>query len=326
MKKQTHPDANQGGLATTLAAAVDHKDLWLRTRLSGRLDEWVASLKPKFTEADVAGALARQPGTEIEPFVLEGDELKIATVAIRAAFSRKCHQTRFRVVSAETIGTHGGVVLTKSLNGFLVERFAHARLRKTPWHFWFIAPAHRRRGDACIGSFSGRQGRARATCTVTERGWQIVLPESAWSVDSVAESATTRSKTSLAGHLFGTDRSLQSLGLVVGVERGRIVLQPAGPEAMVRLGALAHKRPWVVLENPDDSGGARRRIYVRLEPLDQERLELPLLNALVSPGTEWLSFGAGFWPALPLEDQVSVGHQFPVPDAWVTPAFLEALA
>jgi hypothetical protein len=322
-------DENQGVLATLLAAMTDHPDTDLRQRISGRVAEWIRSLRPRCSEENVAGAIARQTGTAIEPFSLTGDDLRLATIAVRAAFSRKGAQKRFRVVGAQTLGTHGGLVLTDNLRGYYVERFALAPRRRTPWHYWFIAPAWRRADVAGWSGIPGLGGgqRTRAVCTLDDKGWSVLLPPMAGCGE--ADAGSPRSKPWLNGRVLGSKTTIHSLGVRVVVEKARVRLEASTPEVLLRIGTLARRRPWMVLERSDanrTSATADEKIYLRLLPLEQERMVLPTAVAVVSSAAGWLSFGRGLAPSLPLVDQVAVARHYPVPDGWVTGEFLEAIA
>jgi hypothetical protein len=329
MMSKPAADENQGVLASMLAAMTDHPDTELRQRISGRVAEWIRTLRPRLSEEDVEGAIVRQPGTAIEPFSLAGDDLRLATIAVRAAFSRKGAQKRFRVVGAQTLGTHGGLVLTDNLRGYYVERFALAARRRTPWHYWFIAPAWRRADAAGWSGIPGLGGerRMRAVCTLDDRGWTVVLPPMAGCEQ--ADAGTPRSKPWLTGRVLGSKTTIHSLGVRVVVEKASVRLEASTPEVLLRIGTLARRRPWVVLERSDGrspSTTAEEKIYLRLLPLEQERIVLPTAVAVVSSAAGWLSFGRELAPSLPFADQVAVARHYPVPGGWVTGEFLEAIA
>jgi hypothetical protein len=322
-------DQDQGVLATLLAAMADHPDTELRQRISDRVAEWTRSLRPRFSEEDVKGAIARQSGTALEPFSLADDDLRLATIAVRAAFSRKGAQKRFRVVGAQTLGAHGGLVLTDNLRGYYVERFALAARRRTPWHYWFIAPAWRRADGAGWSGTPGLTGKQqmRAVCTLDSKGWSVVLPPIVWREE--ADAGPARSKPWLNGRVLDSKMTIHSLGVRVVAEKAGVRLEASAPEVLLRIGTLARRRPWIVLERSEGrkpSAAAEEKLYMRLLPLEQERMVLPTAAAVVSSAAGWLSFGRGLAPSLPFADQVAVARHYPVPDGWVTAEFLEAIA
>ncbi len=317
-ERQFRPDI-QGALGTILLAIESHPDAALRARLDARLDEWLDEIEPSHSREQVAEALAspHHRGTPLEPFALDEAGRRLATIAVRAAFSRAHRQTRVRIVSCETLGVHGGLVLTNNLRGYYVERFALARRRRTTWKHWYIAPAARPGVRASARSKPGFKA-ARplsVACDLTEAGWQIALPASA---------------TPTTGYLLGTERSIPSLGLRVSHRGGRYVLEPTGPEAMVRLAALALSRPWLVLSdgNTDDAGGwiSVTHYYVQLLPMEAVHAQLPLVVATVGASDQWLSVAEGAAPALPFHEQLAVARHYPVPDDWITSEFLEPLS
>ena len=113
-----------------------------RAELSKTLIEWVESLDPCYSPTEVAKALQSCHGTEIEPFCLNQEDLEISILLVRAAFSKVYSQSRFRIVSRETLGSEGGCVLTNNLRHFYLERFALGRHRSTPQRYWSFIPGN----------------------------------------------------------------------------------------------------------------------------------------------------------------------------------------
>ncbi|WP_289084830.1 isocitrate lyase/PEP mutase family protein, partial [uncultured Sulfitobacter sp.] len=67
---------------------------------------------------------------------------KIAAMATRLAFCRLgIGKTRFRIVSRETLGVTGGVVLTDNLRSFFIERYSRGEKRSISDRTWYVAPA-----------------------------------------------------------------------------------------------------------------------------------------------------------------------------------------
>src|SRR5262249_45548987 len=120
--------------------------------------------------ASVRARLAEARGSPLEPFHLTPEAQEMAVRLVRVCFSRKSPVSRVRIVSCETLGGKGGLVLTRSLKGCFIERFGH-RLR------------HRGASGSYLDSAAIPSGEAkdtgsalRLTYCVTKRGAWFELP------------------------------------------------------------------------------------------------------------------------------------------------------
>ena len=94
-----------------VAAAFYHPEKTVRARLCSKLEGWLKKLGDRADAEQIRTVLEKNKGTYLEPFVLSKADLDCSVFLARLAFSRTAEQTRFRVVSRDTIGTDGGLVL-----------------------------------------------------------------------------------------------------------------------------------------------------------------------------------------------------------------------
>jgi hypothetical protein len=127
----------QGPLPIILLAASDHPDNGFRQRLWKRLENWLEGHSPRIDAEGLSQIIRKQTGTFLEPFQLEGETHRIAVFLVRLALSGSTPNSRFRLVSDETIGNAGGLVVTRSFNTFYSERYAlgknHLRRSRIPF-------------------------------------------------------------------------------------------------------------------------------------------------------------------------------------------------
>ena len=209
--KKMPSDAN----ALILTSAFYHPDGELRKRLRALSDQWVEALKPLFSDGEIREIIARENGTPLEPFVLEKSDQDIAVRMARAAFSEKGGGHRFRVVSRETIGFKGGLVITDNLKHYYAERYARGKYPRNPKAGFSFFPAYT---PSSTHSFLVRLQKSQAVAEVDENGFNIRLPRPYDNiVDGLAVRALQRNS-----RLMPSEEPFDRLGLRVdaGTEKG----------------------------------------------------------------------------------------------------------
>lgn len=299
-------------LALILQAAFYHPNLVERAALHQWITDWTASLKPRFSEEEIRGALVNEQGTEVEPFALDPQDLEIATLAIRIAFSAGLQCTRFRVVGSETIGIAGGLVLTDQLKGYYVQRVAWAKHRTTPWNTSFVAPA-------VLQQVSTTLARHIALGTVGSAGWELRIPGTCWG-EITSTDALQLTLSAVDSESTGEQARR---ALKVGWSDGTVRIRASDAESLMRLTALAEDRAMLALSGKRLS--AVTRVIVCLAPLEEEQTFPVFLTQTSLSPRQW----AGFWSTrsvpLPSHFRESIAHAFPLHDTWATPALIAKL-
>jgi hypothetical protein len=234
VKARVLSSAGEGALTAIAAAAFSHPDGQVQSQVRDRLDEWIDECRPMHQAEHVRNVLQDFSGTAIEPFVLDDTGLELATRFVRIAFSKAGRQTRFRVVSEDTIGTRGGFILTNNLNGYLVERFPKGKRRRTPTSTWHVAPAILddfiglgASTTSGVGELSAGTDRIEARVRMVT-GLKSLVNADPENVDELLKDA----------RLSGTGRELSNFGIVLSMDGDSMVVTANTPEAILRLTAI----------------------------------------------------------------------------------------
>ena len=98
--------------AVVLAAAFRHSNEKVRGMLRARLLDRVRRRRPLHEPRAIEQVLLGVTGTALEPFRLGAEPLELAVLAVQATFSQSSDWPSIRIVSEETIGVDGGLVLS----------------------------------------------------------------------------------------------------------------------------------------------------------------------------------------------------------------------
>ena len=130
----------QGPLPLVLLAAKGHPDCKFREHLWVVLNSWLDSQSPRLSRDLVENLLNGEKGTFIEPFMLNSEDMRIAVFLVMLALSNGSHATRFRICSADTVGSSGGLVITQSGASFYSERHVFGKNHLINSNMLFFAP------------------------------------------------------------------------------------------------------------------------------------------------------------------------------------------
>jgi hypothetical protein len=131
----------QGPLPLILLAAKDHPDTKFRNHLWLILDKWLDAKSPPINSDVISKKLLEQSGTLLEPFRIDDDDKRISIFLTKLAFVKKSPASRFRIVSSDTMGNDGGLVITRGGQSFYSERYALGSNRLVNSNLRFYAPS-----------------------------------------------------------------------------------------------------------------------------------------------------------------------------------------
>ncbi len=142
MSPQDPNRVTRGALPLLFYTFLQHPEASVRQQVQQHLDAWVEEGTPHFSAEAVEQVLQAASGTPLEPFRLDPDNRKVATWLVRIAFSKRYRQTRVVINSTFNPQNKGGLVVTKDLKAFFVERlrFVRKRRRKVPPAAWAFHP------------------------------------------------------------------------------------------------------------------------------------------------------------------------------------------
>jgi hypothetical protein len=306
-------------LPLLLAAAVHHPRREVRHELRRALAEWVNAARPRFTTRQIDITLRNEQGTAIEPFALNRLDRALAAIMARSAFSEQHDQTRFRIVSRETIGSDGGLMITNNLRSYYVERYAYGFRRRSSERFGFIAPA-----AMPTPEWIADRRRCSALAIVDDQGIRIRVV----GFDAATEMGVQPHEITGAITRHGTIQGLTSLPLSRGfrVEIGKtdLSIRTLGSEAMLQLAAHMAQGSTLVLAAAPSLH--RARLFVRLEPLDGERMPLRCIATATSGSLpRWVEAEAPQGPEIRRQTRVALAQWFRPHENWMDDEMLEAL-
>ena len=314
-------DPDQITLPLLVLAALEHPEEAVRTPVRSLLRDWLRATEPIHTRREIVQALRQRNGTPVEPFVLSRRGRLVATLLAQAAFSEREGQTRFRVVSGDSLSTKGGVVLTNNLASFLVERFKRGRQIDVSESIGFMAPALMPTAQSIADTPPCRVG-----IRIDDEGIQIRVhhlprlpgdtrPPGEWARDLTLHSAVRGG----GPFVFEAEMRLDPKPSLFG-----FILRTTRTEALLRLSALMARNAVILLSSSDD--GSNPTVAFRLRPLDRDAMLLPSVVVLPPSAAEgWMRFPTHHPPSLPLELRVAISRWIGPIQPWVDEPLLEAL-
>jgi hypothetical protein len=333
-------------LSLIFAAAFQLDDAEMRSSILESLESWIVRQEPYFGEDEIRDYLDRQQGTAMEPFELNDQDSKIAAMATRLAFCRLgIGKTRFRIVSRETLGVTGGVVLTDNLRSFFIERYSRGEKRSISDRTWYVAPAEiaqpevrsssAQRSTRKIPGITKRRGQPRVTFQFDHHGLHLQIS------NLRCQQFSDRRTIYLAplfqefgrildGNQVDRGRSLNKVGLRVTNANGQVRISTGSPESILRFTAMADEGR--ILELPTSREGTPGgRLFIRLRDVDDDNRTLQCVNTVsafspISPfsGT-WMKLNAAGTVALSPSQQLAISRWLAPHDSWITSNLLEKL-
>lgn len=303
-------DADAEVFLLTVTAAFYHPSHGVRVTLRDVLDAWLEKLEGVPAESDVRKAISSEKGTPVEPFLLSDQDLDCAVFLTRAAFSTNGKQTRVRIVSRETMGTQGGLVLTQNLKSFYVERYIHGKRRGQPKQGWTFIPA------LVPSSVKVRSRKTKARLFSEAEGFRIVvaLPELQQDGAVIARRLQQHSR------INGVSEPFNKLGLRIECRKREVHILSGSPESMIRIMAHMVAQSSLILRG-EEWDSRTPTILVGLALPEDQPVKLP---AVASATAGYLPCISATAPApLVLQDEhiLAISSWLPPHSAWVNLVF-----
>lgn len=221
-------------LALVIASAYYHPNTEFKKRLQRRLE------KEFKIKDEVKNLLANEKGTELEPFSLTKEDTNCISLLCSIAFSKLGKQTRLRIISRNTIGSDGGLVITSNLKSFYLKRYNKNNDGKPygqPKDSWSFVP-----------SLIPKEKSEYKTYLVPDRDGFIIksrIPESPNGIFACQSSYRQH------GYAGGANNSLDKLGLKLEINNWEMSIRSGSPESTIRLMAYMSKRASLYLKGDD---------------------------------------------------------------------------
>lgn len=262
-----------------LASAFYHPENSVRARLLKIVDRWVNNMKPMGSEKTIRTILTNETGTPLEPFILNDEDIEMAVRLAMAAFSKKVYAERFRIVSKETIGFEGGLVITRNFNHYYAERYIRGECHRKPKTGFTFLPAY----TPCSKKSPLVQiGNTQACLETDEEGFVIRL---AWP-DMTVNRGIAAKRLQRNSRIPSSDKTFDELGLRVDANDSGFEIRTGGPESQIKMTAHMMKHDVIRLSLDSDLPEASLQAMIVLDM--PQKPTTPLKTVFVISEKEWL--------------------------------------
>jgi hypothetical protein len=200
--------------------------------------------------------LRREVGTFLEPFRLDDEDMRVAIFLTMLAFANPSPVSRFRIVSSDTIGNTGGLVITRGGGTFYSERHSLGKNRLLSSNLRFFAPSM-----APPGPFDSMfADKPEAIVRSDEKGFYVDLPVTilkrvGWVQKNPEIELKKIFKSLLENSVIGPKSlSLASLKVKFTADEGGLCLSITKPEALIRFSSYAVHGSFVQLKTESNFG------------------------------------------------------------------------
>lgn len=287
-----------------VAAGFYHPDPSTKEHLRALLNNWLEGLTPCHSADTVRSAIAAQRGTFLEPFHLSDEDLACAVFLTRAAFSGASKEQRIRIVSRDIIGTEGGLVLTRNLKSYYVERFPEGKTVGQPKEGWTFHPAL----VPPLGKTGALPTIAELISEDTGFRIRIKLPGESDNAAALARGYQSHSR------IEGVSEDFNRLGLRVEIKRNEVHILTGSPEAMIRMMAHMVGEATLTLESKD---AKHHCALVRLSIPEEEPVRLKAVIGGKKGFAIWMSASPPAPIALEDSHKLAVCSWLPSPREWL---------
>lgn len=320
-----------GAVPLLTLAAYGHPEVDVRRQALGALMRWYGESAPRYTRRELAAVLTAEEGTELEPFSLSRRDRLVAGFFLGAAFSDREGHTRFRVVSRSSLSPLGGLVVTRRLGSFYVERRPGGRQVKVSERVGFFAPRQ-------LPLEGGRLvlPRPRTVAVIDGRALSLRVEGLAPGfLDGGPGAGSGKQDTGGSGvdggsgsevwerlrrhsRILGGDAQIPWGMIRVDWDAGghTLTLRTTRSEAMVRLSALMARGSVMALAAGPE--GEAPRFLVGLEPLRTERTELRCVRTFPDDVTPaWMRFPTTSPPEVKPKLRMALARWVGVLHTWI---------
>ena len=260
-----------------LAAGFYHPVPESRAAVRTLLDRWLARLGALPDASVVSALISKTQGTVVEPFVVTDDDLECAVFLTQAAFSSSSNETRFRIVSRETIGCGGGLVITNNLKCYYAERYVHGKNRGEPRSGWAFFPSLVPECEDAPAIFA-------ASIASEDEGFRIKVPM--W--ESRGYPAQIARELQCHSRIEGIKGSFDSLGLRVECNDGFVHVLSGSPESMIRMLACMTQGATLTLKG-EDKDSMIPKVLVKLSLPEEKPVTIPSLISSTPHYNSWFT-------------------------------------
>ena len=274
-------DLKSDFLKLLVAAAFYHELQEDRALLRDALKQWLGQQTNVLDEEAIRNCITSEQGTALEPFNLTDEDIDCAVLLAQIAFCDAVGEARLTLVSRETIGERGGLVLSNNLKSFYSERYIYGKNRRIQKSGWRFIP-NNLKGLGDFEAFS-----SKAQIYFGEDGFTISCPNPKIGESELSEALRLYQKHS---RIDGNAASFSDLGLRVESSKGVITIQTGSPESIIRaMPALMEERLLVLETNEAERFPS---IIIRLAIPEEEACSLKAIYGNPPLSYRWLHCGS----------------------------------
>ena len=267
-------------LKLVVAAAFYHESAEDRAFLRASLEAWLAQQSGVLDEKEIRTCISSEQGTLLEPFRFTEKDTECAVLLAQIAFCDAVGETRLTLVSRDTIGERGGLVLSNNLKSFYSERYVFGKNRREQKAGWRFIP-NNLKGLGDVKTLSNK-----AKINYDDDGFTITIPNP--NIDDTDFPEALRSYQKYA-RIDDNEATFSELGLRVESSHGEIKILTGCPESIIRLMPALLDEKLLILNTKEDERFPT--IIVRLAMPEDEPLALKAIYDNPAFNYRWLCCG-----------------------------------
>ena len=292
-----------------ITGAFYHPNSEVRNRLRKVVGLWAQAQKPKYSAGEIRELILNETGTPLEPFSLEKTDVEAAVFITNVAFSEKINATRIRIVSRETIGYKGGLVITSNFRHYYAERYALGKYKRNPQTGISFFPAYAPSSDKSLPVWLNA---IRASLLTDDKGFIIRLP---WPYIEKDPGVIAR-RLQKNSRLEPGSISFDKIGLRVDVTESNIEIRTGSPEAQIKFAAHMMNKATIHLVTE----GAYPMVpdaYIVLDMPDRARTSLKTVFVSSGKVCHWMKFEHESPISVSKEDKLAISKWLPPHPTWI---------
>ena len=267
-------------LKLLVAAAFYHNLPEDRAPLRDALEQWLGKQTNVMDAGAIRNCITSEQGTALEPFKLTEKDIDCSVLLAQIAFCDAVGETRLTLVSRETIGERGGLVLSNNLKSFYSERYIYGKNHLEQKSGWRFIP-NNLKGLGDFGALS-----SKAQIHFGKDGFIISCPIPKNGESDLSEVLRLYQKHA---RIDGNAASFSDLGLRVESSKGAITIQTGSPESIIRLMPALIEEKLLILKTEETERFPI--IMLRLVMPEEETLAMKAIYGSPSLSYRWLRCG-----------------------------------